>query len=722
MSKKNSDSNHLPKYFKGISGITVFCAGLSTFIDSSTLVLQISFLLLTGIWTLYNFMKWYNDTKHTGKSSKKVSRKVIISVIISLSTTLLFSFLFVCYALPWISCKFLTPTTDLTTNIKKSFKPVVNLPWSNYGTDFGTVPTWSKRGVTEIKSKLSQQFERLEKSGIDSMVWHLLADGRAAPEFDSTGTPIGFDNDFWNDYDEALKLAEAHNLGIFWVLLDYKWFNPKEKENNAILGGHANVITDKEKRKLFFEKILIPLVKRQYHNSNINGWILINEPENAIKEGYIKAETLKEFYIEASTIIKGITCKQRIAIGSIDIPSFIHYWSDLELDAVIFHHYEDYMPPPVHWLYTNYPKLKRKNIFNGEFFINQSSKELYRYLYWMRVLGYSGAWPWSVNAEFKKAFQVLATQYTNYTNEIEKKIKINSHFLSESTIDNKTDKDQVEMYNWWKGHLIEMRETITKKMAKYSLDLNTQSNAIEINKKWHEDIEDHIRKERQFLNESKKKLVDATQSVEEDQNWKDNATKRLRELEKQHETYLNELETIKKHMIDFDKEMELIYPKWNRISEELNSLEKVLIQAHSLNERQNTIDNFFEHLETSQYLSNDFLIILEQIKKHFIWKIEKQVALEKVNKNINIEKNNIKNAVEALKKSQSWLADKQQTINEFQQKIKSLEIEKARANLCINRCKALKEWYSFHIEFSSRFLNSFIPKELTRLDFIGHRN
>jgi len=701
----------LYNYFIGLAAIVTFCAGIPPIIDLPLYLLQILFIVLIVIWTYCNFSTILKKIKEILKGKIPVIIVFILTVLIVIG--------FYLYGLPWISCKFLSPITDLTVNIKKTFSPAVNLPWSNYGTDFGKVEAWSDSGVSNIKSKLSTKFENLKTSGIHSVVWHLFADGRAAPEFDSKGDPKDLDSDFWSDYDDAVKLAETNSLGIFWVLLDYKWFNPPEINNNATIGGHADVITDPEKRKKFFNKILIPLIKRHHQNPHINGWILINEPENAIREGYVQAETLKEFFTEASAIIKKKTCNQHVAIGSRDIPSYIYYWSDLEIDAIIFHHYESYLPPSVHWLYANYPKLKGKNIFNGEFFISQSEKELSRYLYWMRALGFAGAWPWSVNAEYKDAFQVMVDKYTNFVNEVRKKAKINSSFLLQSIQYNESDKEQIEMLTWWKDHLHEMEVTIDRELANYESDRRAQNEAIPINQRWLEDIEQHLTREHQNLEKSENELITVTQSVEENRNWLSRTEKKLQELNTQLENYNRELETIQQRKVEFNEQMNSSCPQGEEIHSRLNSLQGDLSGITTIDEKKQFIINYIEDIVNSYQLSNQCLTILTKYKEHLIWESETPSYLTEVNQNILIETENKNNANNALKNSLSWCEDIKQSIREFQQKIESLETEKTRAQFSINRCKALVEWDSFHIDFGSKVKNDFIPKQLVKLDSIN---
>ena len=272
MKIRRTIENFLNLYFAGIITIATICGPLTVFFPDKIKWWQSIYISLNLVWTGYCV---FALVRH---KILKLWRFLVPLPFIFLSI-----YLINIHGLPWISCKFLDPKTDMTANVREAYQPVVNLPWINYGTDFGKVTAWSDSGIS-TRQNLDNLFSKLKANGIESIVWHLFADGRASPEFDSLGNPTGFDDTFWKDYDDALKLAEENDLGIFWVLLDFKWFDPPIINDGATLGGHAEAVIDTAKQRLFFERMLTPLITRHPHNPNINGWILVNEPENAIKE------------------------------------------------------------------------------------------------------------------------------------------------------------------------------------------------------------------------------------------------------------------------------------------------------------------------------------------------------------------------------------------------------------------------------------------------------
>ncbi|HEX8089932.1 MAG TPA: hypothetical protein VF762_13815, partial [Blastocatellia bacterium] len=110
------------------------------------------------------------------------------------------------------------PKVDLSSRDQNhTFQPAVNLPWFNYGQDFGQVQGWGWAGVSTNRSRLAATFKRLRQSGIDYVLWFLLFDGRGALKFDSDGYVTGLDPTFFKDYDAAIDIAREQDMGVVWV-------------------------------------------------------------------------------------------------------------------------------------------------------------------------------------------------------------------------------------------------------------------------------------------------------------------------------------------------------------------------------------------------------------------------------------------------------------------------------------------------------------------------
>lgn len=303
----------------------------------------------------------------------------------------------------------------------ETYQPIPNIAFLKYRQDFGEVDVedgsgnrrviWTGEGVARKRAEVDKIFQELRKSGVAAVVWFLFADGAAAPDFDQDGNITGLGRSFEDDYRAAVELAKNHGLSIIWVLIDNQWLKPREVQGDgAALYGHADVIEDARKRKVFFEKALIPMLRLYPAQSPIAGWIIVNEPEVALEQGYVAEKEMGEFISEAVDVIKANTDHQAVSVGHLDLESLIRFREDhpkIDLDFYNFHHYKSYLPPSVDHLGGWLGGGARKPIYIGEFSLNEPAKprpvldsrrdeDLRRLVGWSRLLGYAGLWPWAL--------------------------------------------------------------------------------------------------------------------------------------------------------------------------------------------------------------------------------------------------------------------------------------------------------------------------------------
>jgi hypothetical protein len=282
---------------------------------------------------------------------------------------------------------------------------VANLPWVTYGLDFGEVPVWGARGIASRTPIYEGQLRALREAGGTAVAWFLLADGRAAPEFDGEGTPVGFDDAFWSDYDAAIALARRLDLRVVWVLLDQLWMYPRQVPPDrqvVSVGGHADVLEVVEKRRALIERVLRPLFARHADEPRIAGWILVNEPDNPMTRGWISKAAMYDFIEEAVQVVRREAPRQPLGIAFNDLESLAVVAHDRALDRLdflVFHHYAPELPPPADVLRRTLG-LGAQPIYIGEFDVRLAHDPVAvtSFLRWTRALGYDGAWPWSLNA------------------------------------------------------------------------------------------------------------------------------------------------------------------------------------------------------------------------------------------------------------------------------------------------------------------------------------
>jgi hypothetical protein len=192
-------------------------------------------------------------------------------------------------------------------------------------------------------------------------------------------------------------------MQVIWVITDFKIANPMEIERGVQTFGRGDTIEDEAKANSFFEKALVPVVEDEYDRDQIAGWIVINEPEQLLRDGSVSEDAMRRFIRNAAASIHKHSPKQPVSIGNADLSSMIHL-SDVEgLDFFIFHHWASGMPPPASYVRTFLHdelgrNADRKPIFVGEYNLDfPPSLSTRHFLAISKAFGYSGIWPWSLH-------------------------------------------------------------------------------------------------------------------------------------------------------------------------------------------------------------------------------------------------------------------------------------------------------------------------------------
>jgi hypothetical protein len=219
------------------------------------------------------------------------------------------------------------------------------MPWITYGSDFGGVTGWHTSGLSS-DSRVDPLFDRLEQNGVAAVVWFLFGDGRGALTFDPSGYVTGVVPSFWADYHAVLTAAERHHVRVVWVLTDFEIGMPVQVERGVQKRGRADLLEDPAKRRSLIKEALEPILKDKTASSQVAGWIVINEPENLLRSGYVSDSAVRAFVTATAAEIKHYHPEQPVGLANTDLASMIQF-SDLEsLDFLEFHHYGDKLPPP----------------------------------------------------------------------------------------------------------------------------------------------------------------------------------------------------------------------------------------------------------------------------------------------------------------------------------------------------------------------------------------
>lgn len=161
----------------------------------------------------------------------------------------------------------------------------VNLPWLRYGGDFGANAWQPQGGVArpELQGRVDETFARLADSGLSTVRWWILGDGRAGLRVDGDGQPLGVDDFFLADVDAGFETAARRGIRVIPVLLDFLWFEPARTVDRVQTGGRAGLITAAESRWRLHDTVFTRIFERYRRHPAVFAWDLFNEPEWATR-------------------------------------------------------------------------------------------------------------------------------------------------------------------------------------------------------------------------------------------------------------------------------------------------------------------------------------------------------------------------------------------------------------------------------------------------------
>ena len=147
---------------------------------------------------------------------------------------------------------------------KKKIIPGAN--WrvlDRYGSAFGYrgVRAWFKspEGVSVNRDIVEKDFARIRNAGIKKVRIWLLDDGRAV--LNKQGHVIGYDRIFKDDVRTFLDLAEKYGVAVEFTLVDYLVAGRRENVDGVWVRGRRKIFTDKDIRKEFISRFVVPLVR-----------------------------------------------------------------------------------------------------------------------------------------------------------------------------------------------------------------------------------------------------------------------------------------------------------------------------------------------------------------------------------------------------------------------------------------------------------------------------
>lgn len=279
----------------------------------------------------------------------------------------------------------------------------VNLPWLQYGCDFGANAWQPDGGLSrpDQRDRLRRSFARLADRGLVVVRWFLLADGRAGLRFETPSIVRGFDDRFWGDFETGVNEAQRAGVRLVPVLLDFTWCRRRRVLSGVTAGGHRGSLAAGAPRQALLERVVLPLFRRCGTAPSILAWDIVNEPEWATwgvgtldPWASVRPSTLRGFIGEVTAAVHAET--RQLATVGLASAAGLRLVEHLGLDV-----------HQVHW----YDRRERKAplarvpeaahdrpLWLGEFPTAGSRRAPSEILSTARTVGYAGAFAWSAEA------------------------------------------------------------------------------------------------------------------------------------------------------------------------------------------------------------------------------------------------------------------------------------------------------------------------------------
>ena len=286
-----------------------------------------------------------------------------------------------------------------------SLPPGVNLPWLDYGCDFGA-NAWQPRGgmsSRDRRERLGPLLEQVSGCGAQVVRWFLLGDGRAGVRLRGNGRAAGLDDRVVPDLEAALDLLARHDLKAMFVLTDFLWFRRPRTVRGVTLHGKRGLVAAADRREELLDRVFTPLLERFGRDHRIHSWDAFNEPEWAVlglgsrdPAASVLDSRMRSYLGDLLARIRA-AARQPVTVG-LASPRGLGLVRALGLDFYQWHWYDSLeattpLARPVPTLKVDRPVLL------GEFPTKGSSRTTATIRRMARTAGYAAAWPWSVLAE-----------------------------------------------------------------------------------------------------------------------------------------------------------------------------------------------------------------------------------------------------------------------------------------------------------------------------------
>ena len=275
-----------------------------------------------------------------------------------------------------------------------------NLPWINYGIDFGANRWRPAGGIAQddMRVVLDEKLAGLAATGASMVRWFLLCDGRAGIRFSADGSPEGLDDYVVPDLDAALDALDGHRMRVMFAIFDVHWCKPRQGINGVQLGGRRHVLNHPERRHRLLHAVVRPILERYGADERVFAWDVINEPE-WVTRGLgasnpllgISRRVLRELIEEVARLVHDVT-SHPVTVGSAGL-RWRSFYQGLPLDFDQVHWYDTLQHAPP--LETPLAQLGfERPVLLGEFPTSATARSVDEILATAQTAGYAGAFHW----------------------------------------------------------------------------------------------------------------------------------------------------------------------------------------------------------------------------------------------------------------------------------------------------------------------------------------
>lgn len=259
-----------------------------------------------------------------------------------------------------------------------------NLPWYNWGCDFGCGSNGGASSPT-VRAAAGAAFADAKANGINVIRWWVFPGDPWQITRGPGGEPTGINPAVYTDLDAALALAEQYDVYLDLVLFSAPSAIP------------SSWMTDAAQRSKL-AAALAPMFARYQSNPRLMTWEIVNEPEWDIWNN-VSDRAAVQATVRALAEAVHANSSALVTVGSAMVDG-LGMWVGQGLDYYQAHWY-DYMQPG-NWCArcSDYPAIRSmygldKPLVIGEFFADASVDSLQRYEDWY-AKGFAGAWSWSL--------------------------------------------------------------------------------------------------------------------------------------------------------------------------------------------------------------------------------------------------------------------------------------------------------------------------------------